>query len=136
MSRERIRQQVAIWNQMREQREQDLLERREWALWSQLPPSHNVEERPPPPPTLTELQVYSLADIYTSNEAYECPICLMSINTDDIIIPLRCGTTGPKHIFCLGCAREWLTERTGACPGCNTPVRLIKCVSPLSLSFI
>ena len=49
-------------------------------------------------------------DIYP--EISNCAICM---ENKKLNIELKC-----KHVFCKGCIKKWLTEKSNTCPTCRT----------------
>lgn len=126
---ERIRAQVNLWNTWREERRQSVMQRRidqtEWNLWAQLPPERNYTTYDPQPGLLTEDQMFKLCDVYTSSTPQECPICLVDIKNNDLIVSLRCSPKpAPRHLTCFDCAYRWMTKSFGSCPNCRVPVKI------------
>lgn len=60
---------------------------------------------------LTEDQFMNLE---TCLDVTNCAICLENKKSN---IKLKCN-----HIFCKGCIKKWLTEKSNTCPNCRTEI--------------
>ena len=134
LTRLRIASQIQTWERWEADRRQALIARQmdqlEWDIWATLPPSNmdGGQPHPEPPPPLSESEAYGLADVYTSLEPIDCPICGIPIKFDDVCVTLNCSPEkkkAPKHITCLGCSVKWFTECWSNCPQCRVPVKII-----------
>ena len=60
---------------------------------------------------LTEVEFKNLE---TCGDITNCAICM---ENKKLNIKLKCN-----HIFCKGCIKKWLTEKSNTCPNCRTEI--------------
>ena len=53
-------------------------------------------------------------NLETCSEITNCVICMENKKAN---IKLKCN-----HIFCKGCIKKWLTEKSNTCPNCRTEI--------------
>jgi len=53
-------------------------------------------------------------NLETCSEITNCAICMENKKSN---IKLKCD-----HIFCKGCIKKWLTEKSNTCPNCRTEI--------------
>ncbi len=53
-------------------------------------------------------------NLETCSEISNCAICMENKKMN---IKLKCN-----HIFCKGCIKKWLTEKSNTCPNCRTEI--------------
>ncbi len=53
-------------------------------------------------------------NLETCSEVTNCVICMENKKAN---IKLKCN-----HIFCKGCIKKWLTEKSNTCPNCRTEI--------------
>ena len=53
-------------------------------------------------------------NLETCSEITNCVICMENKKMN---IKLKCN-----HIFCKGCIKKWLTEKSNTCPNCRTEI--------------
>lgn len=53
-------------------------------------------------------------NLETCHDVTNCAICL---ENKKLNIKLKCN-----HIFCKGCIKKWLTEKSNTCPNCRTEI--------------
>ncbi len=69
--------------------------------------------------TTTQEEKHKLSDdefknLETCSEITNCAICMENKKSN---IKLKCD-----HIFCKGCIKKWLTEKSNTCPNCRTEI--------------
>ncbi len=60
---------------------------------------------------LTEVEFKNLE---TCSDITNCAICM---ENKKLNIKLKCN-----HVFCKGCIKKWLTEKSNTCPNCRTEI--------------
>jgi hypothetical protein len=53
-------------------------------------------------------------NLETCSDVTNCAICM---ENKKLNIKLKCN-----HIFCKGCIKKWLTEKSNTCPNCRTEI--------------
>lgn len=61
-----------------------------------------------------KLTEYEFNNLETCSYITNCAICMENKKSN---IKLKCN-----HIFCKGCIKKWLTERSNTCPNCRIEI--------------
>jgi len=61
-----------------------------------------------------KLTEYEFKNLQTCDNLTNCAICMENKRSN---VKLKC-----EHIFCKGCIKKWLTEKSNTCPNCRTEI--------------